>query len=344
MRMGRKRSGDFDLPPRMRRKGSAFYYDTQQKPRKWIPLGSDFAVARRKWANLEGATAGDCITFKDCADRYERDVIPTKGIRTQAQNKGELANLRKVFDEMPMEQIRPSHIALYLDAREAKIRANREVSLFSHIFNWSRSRGLTDAANPAYGVDRNEEKGRDIYVEDDAYQAVYAKAPQELKDAMDLAYCTGQRVSDVLRWKRTDIRDGALQLEQGKTGKKLRIAIAGPLAKVVKRLTAHREGVTSLYLVQLDGQPVTYQMLNTRFNAACEAAEQDFQFRDLRAKAGTDRREEHDIGEAQRLLGHESVTMTETYTRQRRGDLVAPNCRRIVEVAKKKGRKTGPSH
>jgi integrase len=45
------------------------------------------------------------------------------------------------------------------------------------------------------------------------------------------------------------------------------------------------------------------------------------QLRDLRAKAGTD------IGnpqQAQRLLGHSGITMTEHYIRNRRGDFVKP--------------------
>ncbi len=48
-----------------------------------------------------------------------------------------------------------------------------------------------------------------------------------------------------------------------------------------------------------------------------------FQFRDLRAKAATDTTEATgDIRQAQRQLGHAALSMTEHYTRQRRGDAV----------------------
>ena len=51
----------------------------------------------------------------------------------------------------------------------------------------------------------------------------------------------------------------------------------------------------------------------------------DFQFRDLRAKAGTDKADSAgDIRQAQAQLGHASVVMTETYVRQRKGAKVTP--------------------
>ena len=49
-----------------------------------------------------------------------------------------------------------------------------------------------------------------------------------------------------------------------------------------------------------------------------------FQFRDLRAKAATDKADAQDMRQAQRQLGHASVVMTEAYVRARRGDKVTP--------------------
>jgi integrase len=50
-----------------------------------------------------------------------------------------------------------------------------------------------------------------------------------------------------------------------------------------------------------------------------------FQFRDLRAKAGTDKADSAgDIRQAQQQLGHQSVTTTEIYVRKRRGALTSP--------------------
>lgn len=52
----------------------------------------------------------------------------------------------------------------------------------------------------------------------------------------------------------------------------------------------------------------------------------EIQFRDLRAKAWTDKAEDtgDDIRQAQKLLDHSTVQMTEYYVRRRRGDKVTP--------------------
>ena len=65
---------------------------------------------------------------------------------------------------------------------------------------------------------------------------VWDAADWPTRDAMDLAYLTGQRPADVLKLMLTDIRDGALWITQGKTGKKLRILVAGELAAVLARI------------------------------------------------------------------------------------------------------------
>ena len=51
-----------------------------------------------------------------------------------------------------------------------------------------------------------KESGRDRYVSDDEFRAVWEKAGQTLRDAMDLALLTGQRPADVLKVQRGDSR------------------------------------------------------------------------------------------------------------------------------------------
>ena len=61
-----------------------------------------------------------------------------------------------------------------------------------------------------------------------------------------------------------------------------------------------------------------------------------FQFRDIRAKAGTDKADAAgDIRQAQAQLGHASVVMTEHYIRQRMGDKATPTSRRTVTQREK---------
>lgn len=353
--MGRKPTVNLNCPPRMRArprgKVTYYYYDWGGKPRREEPLGTDFVLAVRRWAEIEQTQVPRAAvpTFKDAADIYVREVIPTKAPRTQSDNLKELVFLREFFGEGPLDEIEPVHIKQYLRWRHQRavawyeekkrsappdaghVRANREIALFSHIFNNAREIGLTKAANPCLGVKKNSEDGRDVYVEDDLYSRVYAHADEPTRDAMDLAYLAGQRPQDTLNYDERDIKDGFLFIGQGKTGKKLRMEVTGELKAVIDRIKARKatyKVVSTALVVTETGQRMTLRTLQYRFRVARGAAgisAGDFQFRDLRAKAGTDKTDSTgDIRQAQKQLGHGSITMTEHYVRKRRGDKVGP--------------------
>lgn len=325
--MGRKRStlkGE-NLPRGLHLKGARYYHVSGTTPRKWTPLGSDRARALLEWAKLEGESPDPSVrTFDVVASRYEREVIPTKARLTQRDNARELENLRAVFGRVLLDAIKPHHVRAYLDKRgqKAKSRANRERALLSHVFNKAREWGYTDATNPCQGVKGFSESGRDRYVADDEFLAVYKCADDLLKDAMDLALLTGQRPADVLKIKRTDLHDGALWVRQNKTGTRLGIELVGELASVVKRITERPRKASGIYLIQdTNGQALRHDALRYRFDKARKLAGVDFQFRDLRAKAATDT---GDLAHSQKLLAHKHREMTEQYVRARKGERVKP--------------------
>jgi integrase len=212
------------------------------------------------------------------------------------------------------------------------VRGNREKALPSHLFNKCREWGYTNQANPCLGVKGHREVGRDRYVEDSEYRSVWEQADQPTKDAMDLAYLTGQRSADILKLKRTDLRDNVLWVTQGKTRTTLRISVVGSLSNVITRILSRKYKVISLNLVVNEkGEPLTYNSLRFRFESARRAASVNFQFRDLRAKTASNLQSAEG---ARKLLGHASQKMIEHYIRSRRGDLVEPI--RVLERAPKK--------
>ena len=96
--------------------------------------------------------------------------------------------------------------------------------------------------------------------------------------------------------------------------------------------------LTSLHLLVTErGEPLTQTNLRRLFDKARTAAAakasteelreriQAFQYRDLRAKAGTDRDEKEGREKARELLAHASDRMTDTYIRNRKGKLVRPS-------------------
>lgn len=310
----------------MNLKGKTYYHVSTDSPRKWTKLGQDLALAKRLWAEIEGEQPeANTTTFRGIAARYRKAVFPTKAPQTQFDNEKELTKLEAVFGAVPIDAIKPHHIKRYLEERgkTAKVRANRERALFSHVFNFARECGYTDAPNPCLGIKGHKETGRDRYVEDSEFLAVWKKAHYSVQDAMDLAHLTGQRPADLLKMNRGDIREGMLCLAQNKTGNKLRIEIVGELQTLLDRIQGRENynTATDALLQDGNGQRMSYGALRSRFDKARVAAEISFQFRDIRAKTATDT---ENLAHAQKLLGHKSRAMTEHYTRNRKGEKVSP--------------------
>ena len=154
---------------------------------------------------------------------------------------------------------------------------------------------------------------------------------------MDLAYLTGQRPADVIAMRVSDMQDNMLLVQQGKTKTKLRISITGELALLLERILkskqAHKVRTSQLICTET-GRPISQNALRLRFDKARDKAFKhnpsiskeimSFQFRDLRAKAATDKAESKTMRDAQLQLGHSSMAMTEHYVRQRRGEKVSP--------------------
>lgn len=323
--MGRRRQSNHDLPPRLHFKAGSYYYVTfQGGKRQWLNLGKDRPEALRRWAELEGQDAPVLTKrFDLIAARYQRDEFPRLAPRTQHDYERAIRNLSAVFGAMPIDTIKPPHLAEYLARRgqSSTVQANREIAVFSTIYNRAREWGYTTATNPCEGVRRHRERPRERYVTDTEYKAVWDKADQPTQDAMDLALLTGQREGDVLKMRDTDIQGGVLYVRQNKTRAALRILVTGQLAEVITRIQT-RGGRKGPLLVQTeDGQPLTEDALRKRFSKARKAANVDFQYRDLRAKAATDR---GDLAKAQKLLGHKNRSMTEDYVRARQGEMVEP--------------------
>ncbi|MBI6636064.1 tyrosine-type recombinase/integrase [Pseudomonas paralactis] len=331
-----------DLPPGMvrrkrpRKNGKVwvgYYY--RDSTGKEIPLGGDLSKARLKWAELESKEKpADLTMMKGIFDRYVRDVIPKKGERTQKDNLAELKQLRPMFDGAPIDSITPANIAGYRDARTAKVRANREIALLSHVFNMAREWGLTERENPCQGIRKNKETPRDYYANAAVWDAVYGMAEPELKEAMDLGYLTGQRPADVIVMRRDDIEGDYFLVTQGKTGLKLRILMyteegENSLGRLIREITERNAGHVSKYLlINRHGKRMTKGMLRLRWDKAREKAcakaieEGDpllaakiggFQFRDIRPKAAS---EIIDIGDASLLLGHSKQEITKRVYRR----------------------------
>ncbi len=341
--MGRKATVNHNLPKsirarkRQRKNGAVviyYFYESRDLNghRKEIPLGTDYLNAVRQWTRLEmeKIPKSQRITFPHAAARYKKEILPRKQPKTARENQYQLNKLLEFFggaNPAPLDEIQAQHINIYFKWRKnAPVAANREIALFSHIWTlcgpaeW----GYTDRPNPAKGIKRHTEKPRDTYIEDYLYQILYECADPDTRDIMDTAYMIGQRPADVLKIQTHHIRDGILSVKQNKTQAQLRFTVSGSLKAIIDK----RIKPTSPYLFSNKrGQTLTVNAMGKRFAKIRRAAiakhpelEEELkqcQFRDLRAKSGTDKYLSADSLEtAQQQLGHTDTKMTKRYIRR----------------------------
>ena len=344
--MGRKPTKHLNLPPRVRARKKAggvlwYYYETGENRRE-IALGNDYVLAIQKWAELEqtkSALPAGVTTFTALWEKYKFEELPRLKAGTIRTHLSDIKHLLKFFGEppAPLEQIRPLHIRQFLDwLKDKPATANRCKRLFSNLWNHARGWGWTDLENPCAGIRGHATGKREVYISDAVYRAVWDCASPPIRDAMDLAYLTGQRPADLLDLSERDIQDGSLPIRQAKTGARVRINVTGELAELIQRIKArkktHKVWVTAL-LVQASGKPLTRMTLRNGFTAARQAAAKAnphladeimaFWFYDLRAKAADDKAETAGESEAQKLLGHTDGRTTARHY-LRRGKRVDP--------------------
>jgi integrase len=340
--MGRRPHTHTNLPPYMRKRvrsyGTYYFLDTGEKPRKEIPLGKDYVAALKRYAELQADTGHHpARTFGDALRRYRLQELPKKSANTVRVLTTDLNYLDAYFGDAPLDEIRPMHIRMFLDKHSDKpTTANRCKRVFSAVWNVSRGWGYTDLPTPTAGIMGYALNKREVYITDEVFKAVRDQARATLKDAMDLAYLTGQRPSDTLHMTEDDIVEGHLVVTQSKTHKKLRIVVTGQLAELLGRIAVRKAQYKIEHrhlLMNLHGNPLTPQVLRNHFKAAKEAAIKanpklenaikEFWFYDLRAKAADDVGDERGAQAATDLLGHDSQRTTSKHYR-RRGTIVEP--------------------
>lgn len=312
--MGRPRKHRTDLPQRVyHHHGSHFFVDGTGK---WHNLGKNFADAMIRYGELMKAPPAVSMTVGALLDRYQREVVPTKAPRTQRDNAAELAKLRQAFGHMVPTDVTPQDIYAYLDARTAKVRANREKALLSSVFSYAIRWGVM-TSNPCRDVKSHKEAPRRRYIEDAEFRAVYDVAPDAVRAAMALSLLTGLRQGDVLRLRWSAVTESGLEVETAKTGKRLVFEWTPALRYVVESLRpgagATVSGTTLIRTrsetpYTLAGFKAIWQRVIRKAHADGLVAER-FTFHDIRAKAGSEAADE-------KLLGHQDQrTLNRHYRR-----------------------------
>ena len=328
--MGRKRQANFSLPPRMHLKSGTYYYVTNEKPRKWHSLGKDLGNAKVEWARLESSNhEGSISTLID--EWLSTEEFSLRPASTQKVYTSVAKQLKGVFGDTPVQSITPGLIAQWMDNHSSKARANMGKAVLSSVLKIAvRYEKINH--NPCQEITAHKIPGRTRYITDDEYLRIHAKAIPILQAAMDIAYLTGARVSDVFAIRLSAWSKDGLLVRQIKT-KKLQLFQRTPeLEEAISRAKAIPRPFRGLFLFCTStGKQYSPSTIRDWWISARELAGiPDVHFHDIRGKSATDA--EDDGEDYQALLGHSTKAMSDKYLKIEKPQSVKPR-RRFVETS-----------
>jgi integrase len=306
--------------PKLHRKGNAYYFVTTTKPRRWIALGSDLADAVRRYRKLAGAPEPQG-TVNRALTEHLAAIAGTVKPRSLELYRVWARHLGAVFGHMALDEPTPADVLKYLDLCP-RTSGPGEISLLSGAYRTAMRQGLV-TANPCVGAKTGRARSRRLrYLTDNELARVRAKAGPVLQVAMDLAYLTALRISDLaaVRW---DAFAPGGYVEAGKTGARARFEITDELAQVLAAARALQTASQTLTVLSERGRPIKPSRIRYLWRQACAAAGvADARWHDLRAKSGTD--VDAAGGDAQKLLQHTTEQQTKTYLRGRKITQITP--------------------
>lgn len=327
-----------ELPQRVYAKdGSYWHVRAEGEKRKWTKLcriKEGLPAMYRALAKLTEERELDRSMARVIAD-WERDIASTHAAKTRRDEAARGKVIAQRLTEFTVDQVEPPDIVAFLKDYKAKPRTyNAYRGQLRDLMRYAEECGHRAAGtNPVDSVRTMSLKARTRYITDEELAAIKAAALSG-KDGLDtrsgpmitalidMAYLTGQRISDLLSLEWNQI--GATGIEfapakvSGSTGVRVLVGWTADLRQVVERLRELKQGKSQSVFTTQDGMPYTYWGASTAWRRAVKRAGlKDCRFHDLRAKALTDVDGERGIIDAQAMGGHSTQNQTADYIRHK---------------------------
>lgn len=203
--------------------------------------------------------------------------------------------LRKRFGHMAAADLRPTHVAQFLEGRKkggGKVVANKEIACLSSAFEYGQRVGLCDG-NPCRQVRRNKTKPKDRYVRHDEFLLHFDAAPDHVQDVMAGIYLMELRPGEARELRRTSITPKGIRFEESKTGKIKIIEWSPALQFFLTRATSRAPNSPFVFTNSRGEKWTEWAMYSALQRLRADLAEQGVEaapwtWHDLRAKGESD--------------------------------------------------------
>jgi integrase len=316
------------LPKYVIRYHGSFYYRGPATSWKRLNLGRDFADAMAKFGSLYRESG--LGTMADVFDKYEQTVVPQKAEATQASNRFELANARKVFSAMRPEDVEPTDVYAFRDlvmGKHGVVQANNHLALLKHVFVKAIEWGATKT-HPARDVRKIPVAPRMRLPQRHEIDMVRRHALPMIQHAMTLAELTSMDRAGVLALERKHCKEDGIHHTRPKTKRRAARAVviewSDELLAVVDAAKKLKPVFRQHIIATRSGKPFSPSGFSTAWQRAMVAAEKEakrdgveferFHFHDLRALSIT---ETPNLVEASERAGHSSTEITQRVYRRK---------------------------
>lgn len=252
------------------------------------------------------------------------------------------------FEDFRARDLQPTDVSEFLEAYTSKAKTHNfyraqisELMRFAMLKGW-REPGTNPVRDiiPTLRTPPRDRYPTDSEVRRIKVAGIYGLDGKKTRSGLmlaaliDMAYLTGQRISDLLALEWSQIgRDGILfkpSKVRGSTGVSVLIQWTPKLEQLIARLKAlrgaRRAFGTYVFTKQaakrgmaVPGQRYTYSGAHSAWVRACErAGVETLTFNDLRAKALTDDEDQHGMQAARRKGGHSTEAQTADYVRHKK--------------------------
>lgn len=252
-------------------------------------------------------------TVAELLDRFHAECLPLLSPRTARDYERHIAHLKARFGDRIAADLKPKDFGPFIQEKNGKkgqVQRVRQLAVLSACFSQAVSFWYLLDHNVLREVKRPKRPPRDRLIEDREFEAIRSGAPLRVQLMMDLALRLGQRQGDLLDLKWAALKDGLVNLQQGKTGKRLAIEISPELKRIFGKCWQLPNRGEYVITRKCGGRYTSegFRALWQRtMNAYVKRGGTRATFHDIRALCATKCKTPE---EAMKLLGHTNISMT----------------------------------